>query len=417
MLRVFDSRIVERFSFFEIWRGFAAHGPPVLFLGAEHTHVAEQCNGFMEIDVKGFDGAGRRHEVHSSLIRDRERVELGLTTFAELIAEPGGKLPDARERLDQVVAEAVLADQIGLDVYAIGEHHRPDFAVSAPSVVLAAIASRTNQIRLSPAVSVLSSDDPVRVFQRYATLDLLSNGRAELLVGRGSFIESFPLFGYSLDDYEELFDEKLDLLLAIRDSDRITWSGKYRPMLENQGIFPRPLQDRLPIWVGVGGTPRSIVRSGERGIPVALAIIGGDPERFAVLGKLYRSTLATSGFDPATVPLAVHAHGHIAATSDQAASEFYPSYAAAMTRLGAERGWGPMTRAQFDFMRGPEGSLVLGDPHEVATKILHWQDILGISRFMLHVSVGTMPHDQVLNSIELLGTEVASLVNRRDGER
>ncbi|VAV96913.1 Putative oxidoreductase [hydrothermal vent metagenome] len=337
-------------------------------------------------------------------------MELGLTTFAELITGAGTDAPDARERLRQVIDEAVLAEQVGLDIYAIGEHHRPDFAVSAPSVVLAAIAAKTELIRLSPAVTVLSSDDPVRVFQRFATLDLISNGRTELLVGRGSFVESFPLFGYSLDDYQELFAEKLDLLLAIRDNEHVTWSGDFRAPLDNQGIYPRPLQDPLPIWVGVGGTPGSIVRAAQRGLPVALAIIGGDPARFAALAELFRRTLVESGYDPATVPLGVHAHGHISESSNQAANEFYPSYAAAMTRIGKERGWGPMTRPQFEAMRSPEGSLVLGNPQEVATKILRWQEILGISRFMLHVSVGTMPHSQVMHSIELLGTKVAPLI-------
>lgn len=338
-------------------------------------------------------------------------MELGLTTFAELIPGAGGEKPDPGERLHQVIGEAVLADRIGLDIFAIGEHHRPDFAVSAPSVVLAAIAGQTERIRLSPAVTVLSSDDPVRVFQRFSTLDLISDGRAELLVGRGSFIESFPLFGDSLEDYDELFAEKLDLLLKIRQDERVTWSGKFRPPLDDQGVYPRPNQDPLPVWVGVGGTPQSIVRAGVRGLPVALAIIGGSPERFGVLGELYRRTLVDSGFDPEAVPLAVHAHGHIAESSEQAAEEFYPSYAAAMTRLGRERGWGPMTRAQFDAMRSPEGSLVLGTPEEVATKILWWKEILGISRFMLHISVGTMPHEQVMRSIELLGTEVSELVH------
>lgn len=337
-------------------------------------------------------------------------MELGLTTFAELIPGAGGERPDPGERLRQVIDEAVLADRIGLDIFAIGEHHRPDFAVSAPSVVLAAIAGQTERIRLSPAVTVLSSDDPVRVFQRFSTLDLISDGRAELLVGRGSFIESFPLFGDSLADYDELFAEKLDLLLMIRENERVTWSGKFRPPLEDQGIYPRSQQDPLPVWVGVGGTPQSIVRAGVRGLPVALAIIGGSPERFGVLGQLFRRTLTDSGFDPAAVPLAVHAHGHIAESSEQAAEEFFPSYAAAMTRIGRERGWGPMTRQQFDEMRSPEGSLVLGTPKEVAAKILWWKEILGISRFMLHISVGTMPHGQVMRSIELLGTEVARLV-------
>jgi probable LLM family oxidoreductase len=335
-------------------------------------------------------------------------MELGLTTFAETISSAGAGLVEHHgERLRQVVEEAVLAERVGLDIYAIGEHHRPDFAASAPAVVLAAIAARTERIRLSPAVTVLSSDDPVRVYQQFATLDLLSQGRTELLVGRGSFIESFPLFGYSLEDYEALFAEKLDLLLAIRDNERVTWSGSFRPPLVDQGVYPRSMQDPLPVWVGVGGTPQSVVRAGHRGLPVALAIIGGAPERFAVLADLHRRSLREAGHDPADVPLAVHAHGHVAASTDQAVEEFYPSYAAAMTRIGRERGWGPMTRPQFDAMRGPDGSLVLGDPDEVATKIARWREILGIERFMLHVSVGTMPHEQVMQSIELLGTSVA----------
>jgi len=338
-------------------------------------------------------------------------MELGLTTFAETISSAGsGLAEDHGDRLRQVIAEAVLAESVGLDVYAIGEHHRPDFAASTPSVVLAAIAAQTERIRLSPAVTVLSSDDPVRVYQQFSTLDLISNGRAELLVGRGSFIESFPLFGYSLEDYDELFSEKLDLLLAVRDNEQVTWSGQFRAPLVDQGVYPRSQQDPLPVWVGVGGTPQSVVRAGQRGLPVAIAIIGGSPERFGVLGELHRRSLRESGFDPAEVPLAVHAHGHIAETSDQAAEEFYPSYAAAMTRLGRERGWGPMTRDQFETMRSPEGSLVLGDPETVANKILWWREILGIERFMLHVSVGTMPHDQVMHSVELLGTEVATRV-------
>ena len=340
-------------------------------------------------------------------------MEIGLTTFAETISASGsGDAANHGMRLRQVVDEAVLAEQVGLDIYAIGEHHRPDFAASAPAVVLAAIASRTERIRLSPAVSVLSSDDPVRVYQQYATLDLLSEGRTELLVGRGSFIESFPLFGYSLDDYEELFAEKLDLLLEIREHERVTWSGRHRARLDDQGVYPRSQQDPLPVWVAVGGTPQSVVRAGTRGLPVALAIIGGSPDRFAVLADLHRRSLQGAGFDPADVPLAVHAHGHVAATTEEAAEQFYPSYAAAMTRIGRERGWGPMTRDQFDAMRSPEGSLVLGDPETVAAKILRWREILGISRFMLHVSVGTMDHDDVRSSIELLGKEVAPLVRQ-----
>jgi probable LLM family oxidoreductase len=338
-------------------------------------------------------------------------MELGITTFAETYPDPvTGQTIGHGERLRQVLAEVELAEQVGLDVYGVGEHHRPDFAASAPAVVLAAAAGRTHRIRLTPAVSVLSSDDPVRVFQQFATLDLLSSGRAELLVGRGSFIESFPLFGYSLSDYEGLFAEKLDLLLAIRDRERVTWSGRFRASLEDQAVYPRPHQDPFPVWVGVGGNPASVVRAGARGLPVALAIIGGDPDRFSVLADLHRRSLAEAGHDPAAIPLAVHAHGYVADASDQAAEEYYASYAVAMSQIGRERGWGPMTRLQFDAMRSPAGSLVLGDPEGVAAKILRWREVLGIDRFMLHISVGTLPHEQVLRSIELLGTKVAPLV-------
>ncbi len=338
-------------------------------------------------------------------------MELGITTFAETYPDPEtGETVDHGERLRQVLAEVELAEQVGLDVYGIGEHHRPDFAASAPAVVLAAAAGRTSRIRLTPAVIILSSADPVRTYQDFATLDLISSGRAELLVGRGSFIESFPLFGYSLSDYDELFAEKLDLLLRIRDNERVTWSGKFRPALDDQAVYPR--HEQLPIWIAVGATPASVVRAGRLGLPVALAIIGGNPERFSVLADLHRKALLESGHTAADAPLAVHAHGFIAGSDDQAADEYYPSYARAMTVLGNERGWGPMTRYQFDVMRGPGGSLVLGDPETVARKILHWRDVLGISRFMLHISVGTLPHEQVLRSIELLGTEVAPLVRK-----
>ena len=337
-------------------------------------------------------------------------MELGLTSFAETITPEGhGETTSHADRLRQIVDEIVLAEEVGLDVYGLGEHHRPDFASSSPVVALAAAAGRTSRIRLFPAVSVLSTDDPVRVFQQYATLDAVSNGRAELLVGRGSFIESFPLFGYSLSDYDELFTEKLDLLLEIRDNENVSWSGRFRAPLESAGVYPRP--DRpLPIRVGVGGTPQSIVRAASRGLEVALAIIGGAPERFRVFSALYRKTLEESGFDPEAFPLSVHAHGLVAEDNDEAAAVFYPSYAAAMTRIGRERGWGPMTREQFDWMRSPEGSLVIGDPDTVAAKILRWREILGIDRFELHVSVGTMPPDTVKRSIELLGTKVGPQV-------
>ncbi|MGH8914969.1 MAG: LLM class flavin-dependent oxidoreductase [Acidimicrobiia bacterium] len=340
-------------------------------------------------------------------------MELGITTFAETYPDPKtGHTIGHGERLRQVLDEIVLAEEVGLDVYGVGEHHRPDFASSSPAVVLAAAAGRTERIRLTPAVVILSSDDPVRVFQDYATLDLVSNGRAELLVGRGSFIESFPLFGYSLTDYDELFSEKLDLLLAIRDNSRLTWSGRFRSPLQDQAIYPRPKQDPFPIWVAVGGSPESIVRAASRGLPVALAIIGGNPDRFAIFADLHRKTLAESGHDQVGAPLAVHAHGYVADTTQQAADEYYASYAIAMTRLGRERGWGPMSHPQFEMMRGPEGSLVLGDAETVAKKILRMKQTLGIQRFMLHISVGTLPHDQVMHSIELLGKEVAPIVRQ-----
>jgi len=337
-------------------------------------------------------------------------MELGLTSFAEVHPDSvSGETLDHGERLRNVVAEIEKADEVGLDVYGLGEHHRIDMAASAPAMTLAAAAARTKTIRLSSAVIVLSSADPVRTFQDFSTLDLISSGRAELMVGRGSFIESFPLFGESLEDYEELFIEKLDLLLRVRDEERVTWSGKFRAALEDQPVYPRPMQEPLPVWVAVGGTPASIVRAARRGLPVALAIIGGAPDRFSVFGDLFRRELAESGYDPEQIPLAVHGHGYVADSNEEAAETVYPGYAAAMTRLGRERGWPPMTREQFDWMRSPEGSLVLGDPETVAAKILRWKDILGVSRFMLH-HVGNLPHEAALRSIEMLGTKVAPLV-------
>lgn len=336
-------------------------------------------------------------------------MELGITSFAETIPAPGRDPVGHGERLRQVIDEIVVAEEVGLDVYGLGEHHRSDFAASAPVVVLAAAAGRTSRIRLFPAVSILSTDDPVRVFQQYATLDLISSGRAELLVGRGSFIESFPLFGYELEDYDELFAEKLDLLLQIRDNEVIEWSGQHRSPILGQGVYPRP-ERQLPIRIAVGGTPASVVRAGTRGLGLALAIIGGSPDRFSSLTDLYRRTLIETGRDPEEYPVSVHAHGLIAETTEEAVETFYPSYSVAMTRLGRERGWGPMTRDQFDWMTGPEGSLVIGDPEMVAAKIARWRDVLGFDRFEMHMSVGTMDHETVIRSIELLGKEVAPLL-------
>jgi probable LLM family oxidoreductase len=336
-------------------------------------------------------------------------MELGVTSFAETIPAPGEEPVGHGVRLRQILEEVEVAENAGLDVFGLGEHHRPDFASSAPAVVLAAAAGRTSRIRLFPAVSILSTDDPVRVFQQYATLDLVSSGRAELLVGRGSFIESFPLFGHDLEDYDELFAEKLDLLLQIRDSEVVDWSGRFRTPIRGQGVYPRP-ERPLPIRVAVGGTPASVVRAAGRGLGLALAIIGGSPDRFSALTELYRRTLEDSGRDPAGFPISVHAHGLVAESEREAVETFYPSYSVAMTRLGRERGWGPMTREQFDWMAGPEGSLVIGDPETVADKILRWKQVLGVDRFELHQSVGTMPHEKVLHSIELLGKEVGPLV-------
>jgi probable LLM family oxidoreductase len=333
-----------------------------------------------------------------------------MTSFAETHKNATTGVPISHgERLRNVIDEIVAAERVGLDVYGLGEHHRVDMAASAPAITLAAAAARTERIRLSSAVIVLSSADPVRTFQDFATLDLISNGRAELLVGRGSFIESFPLFGYSLDDYNELFAEKVELLVEISRSERVTWEGRFRAALHDQEIYPRPHQDPLPIWIGVGGTPASVVRAGRLGLPLVLAIIGGDPARFQVLADLYRRTLVDSGHDPDTLPVAVHGLGFIADDNEQASDEIYHSFTAMMNKIGRERGWPPLTREQYDWMRSPEGSLVVGDPETVATKILYWKQILGIDRFMLH-HAGSVPHDEAMRSIELLGTEVSPLV-------
>ncbi len=338
-------------------------------------------------------------------------MELGLTSFAETHRNPiTNETVSHGERLRNVIDEVILAEQVGLDVYGLGEHHRVDMAASAVAVTLGAAAARTERIRLSSAVIILSSSDPVRTYQDFATLDLLSGGRAELLVGRGSFIESFPLFGYSLSDYDELFAEKLELLLAIRNNERVTWEGKFRSALIDQAIYPRAQQDPLPVWIGVGGTPASMVRAGTLGLPVALAIIGGDPARFRVLVDVYHRSLRDAGHDPVDFPLAVHALGHIADDGERAAEAIYPGFTETMNKIGRERGWPPLTRDQFDWMRSPEGSLVVGDPEVVAAKILRWREILGVERFMLHTSAGSMSHEDTMRSIELLGTQVSPIV-------
>lgn len=312
--------------------------------------------------------------------------------------------------------EIELSDQLGLDIFAIGEHHRPDFVVSAPAVVLAAAAVKTKNIRLSSAVTVLSSDDPVRVFQDFAHVDLLSNGRAEIMAGRGSFIESFPLFGNNLNEYDSLFSEKLDLLIELNKHERITWKGKHRPAIDNRGVYPRPVQKELPIWIAVGGTPESVVRAATKGLPMALAIIGGMPERFVPFVDLYRETWSTAGHDPNKIELAVHSHGYIADDSQKAADEFWGPYAHVMTNLGRERGWPPMSRAHYENMREPRGALLVGSPQQVIDKILFNHELFGITRFLLHISVGTLPHAQVMRAIELLGTVVAPAVRKALGK-
>ncbi len=340
-------------------------------------------------------------------------MELGLYTFADVTRSPQtGEMISPAQRLRNLIEEIELADQVGLDVFGIGEHHRPEYAVSVPAVVLAAAAERTKQIRLTSAVTVLSSDDPVRVFQQFATLDLLSGGRAELMAGRGSFIESFPLFGYNLDDYEPLFAEKLDLLLQLREAERITWSGRYRSALDDLGVYPRPLQNPLPIWVAVGGTPASVVRAGSLGLPLALAIIGGQPARFAPLITLYREAARRAGHDPATLPVSINSHGYLADTAQQARDEHAPFHLAVMNTLGKERGWPETTRSTYNASTSLRGALVVGSPDEVIEKILFQYEIFKHQRFLLQISMGALPHHQVLHAIELFGTRVAPVIRR-----
>lgn len=340
-------------------------------------------------------------------------MEIGIYTFAETTPDPvSGKATSPYQRLKDLMEEIDIAEQAGLDVFAVGEHHRPDFAVSSPAVVLGAAAVRTKTIKLSSAVTVLSSDDPVRVFQDFATVDLLSGGRAEIMAGRGSFIESFPLFGYDLQDYDSLFEEKLGLLVKLNGNERITWKGKYRPPINDLGVYPRPFQASLPVWVAVGGTPESAIRAGKMGLPMALAIIGGTPDRFAPFMQLYRNTFKNAGHDMADFQAGINSHCYLADTSQRAGDEFFPSYAQVMTKLGRERGWPPTTREQFEFMRTTRGALLVGSPQEVIDKILYEHELFGHTRFLAQMSVGTMPHAQLLHSIELLGDVVAPAVKR-----
>jgi probable LLM family oxidoreductase len=344
-------------------------------------------------------------------------MEIGVYTFGEVTEDPTtGRTVSSQQRMRHLVEEIELADHVGLDVFGVGEHHRPDYAVSAPAVVLAAGAERTRRIRLTSAVNVLSSDDPVRVFQQFATLDLLSGGRAEIMAGRGSFTESFPLFGYDLERYDELFSEKLELLLRLREDEHVTWSGRHRPALQGQAVYPRPVQQPLPVWIAVGGTPQSVVRAGSLGLPMALGIIGGQPERFRPLADLHREAARSAGHE--VPPLSINAHGLLADSSDEAADLAFPAFKTTMDRIGRERGWPPLSRPQFEQSRTLRGANFVGSPDEVVEKVLHQHRIFGHQRFLLQFSVGTLPHETIMRSIELLGTRVApavrAAVTRRD---
>lgn len=311
--------------------------------------------------------------------------------------------------------EIKLADEVGLDVFALGEHHRPDYMISAPAVILGAAAAVTKKIKLSSAVTVLSSDDPVRVYQQFSTVDLISNGRTEIMAGRGSFIESFPLFGYNLKDYDTLFAEKIDLLLKLNEGERITWKGKLRPSIDNLGIYPRPLQEKLPIWIAIGGTPESIARAGMLGVPMALAIIGGMPDRFAPLVQYYRDNYNGAGHDPKDLQVGINSFTWVSDTSQQATKEFYPGYADVMTRIGRERGWAPMTPEHYELMRSKQGSLLVGSPQEVIDKILYEHELFGHTRYMAQMGVGSLEHKQVMHAIELYGNVVAPAVRKALG--
>ena len=338
-------------------------------------------------------------------------MELGLATFADI----GTLTP--QQRMRNLIEEGELAEQLGLDVFAIGEHHRRDFLISAPVVPLAAIAARTQRIRLASAVTVLSSDDPVRVLEQFATLDLLSDGRAEIWAGRGSFIESFPLFGFDLDDYDELFAEKLELLLALRENESVTWSGRHRAPLQEVTVYPRPVQQPLPVWVAVGGTPQSVARAGTLGLPLTIAIIGGQPERFAPLVDLYRQVAGASGHLPGQTRVAINTHAFVAPTSARADAAFAAPYLAMMNRIGRERGWPPSGSAEYEALRSPRGALAVGSPEEVAEKILFEHELFGHDRYIAQMSIGAVEHADVLRSMELFGTQVAPVVRAEIARR
>lgn len=335
-------------------------------------------------------------------------MELGIDSFAAALFDDTDRQASAPEAMRLLIERIEHADQVGLDVFGIGEHHRPEFLDSAPAVILAAAAARTRRIRLTSAVTVLSAADPVRVFQNFATLDLISQGRAEMVVGRGSFTESFPLFGLKLQDYDSLFAEKLDLLLNIRENEHVHWSGKHRAALTGQGVYPRPMQDSLPIWLGVGGTPESFARAGTLGLPLMVAIIGGETHRFRPLVDLYREAGRWAGHPPDQMQVGLHSLGYVAETTQEATNDFFPGYARTFTDIGKERGWAPVTRAQFDAQVSPRGALLIGNPEEVAQKIMrHSQDLGGLSRVTFQMDNAALPHTKLMQAIELLGTRVA----------
>jgi probable LLM family oxidoreductase len=339
-------------------------------------------------------------------------MQIGIDSFAAAYDEASLAVSPS-DRLRNLVEQIEHADQVGLDVFGIGEHHRRDYLDSAPAVILAAAASRTSRIRLTSAVAVLSAIDPVRLFQSFATLDLLSQGRAEMVVGRGSFVEAFPLFGLRLEDYDSLFAENLDLLLKIRENEHVHWSGKHRAALTGQGVYPRPVQNLLPIWLGVGGTPQSFVRAGELGLPLMVAIIGGEPRRFRPLVDLYREAGRRAGFSPDRLIVGVHALGYVAATTQEAADDYFPGYARAFASVAEERGWRPVTRAGFDAQRGPQGALLIGNPDEVVEKILRHSEALGgISRITCQMNASSLPHMKLMRATEMLGTLVAPALRK-----
>jgi probable LLM family oxidoreductase len=339
-------------------------------------------------------------------------MEIGIDSFAAMFSGNSANGISDTEAMSQLLERIVMADRSGLDVFGIGEHHRKGFLDSAPAMILAAAASRTEKIRLTSAVTVLSAADPVRVFQSFATLDLLSNGRAEIVAGRGSFIDAYPLFGLDLNDYDALFVEKLDLLLKIREKETVTWSGKFRPALNNQPVYPRPQQEKMPIWIGVGGTPESFIRAGSLGLPLMVAVIGGETARFAPLVDLYRKAGRQAGFKDSDLKVGLHSLGYIAATNEQAIEEFYPGYAAGMTKIGQERGWPPMTRSRFEAQMGPGGALLVGSPKDVAAKILrHSKALGGISRLTFQMDSAELSNDKLLSSIELIGKELKPAVS------